>query len=1173
MRGVAGRRLAAMASLAVLAAGVFLVSRVLAAKGLNWATSVTTVASAVLAAITLLLPLLGKLLGGLRGARPVAAISLRQARAGLAATLAKQWEEEDRLRRVYDPWPLPVRWQSAGIETTEPFAGIYQAFTRTPARRLVILGAAGAGKSVLAIKLVRDLLAAWGPDDRVPVLLPAATWTRDCAMTEWITEQLALSQPSLDVRIGTDTGDQVSLPRALVDSGVIPVIDGLDELPQARRAAVIAEINAYGSEYPLVLTSRPEEYHDAVTARGVSRAVVIELKPLAAADVKKYLTDSTDAPASRWQPVLGRLDAEPGGALAQALATPLMIWLARTVYQSAGSRPAELIEPARSADREAIESHLVAAFVPAVYSRRWRRSRPRSFRCGPAQATRWLGFLAYRLDRSRTQEITWWRLPLAEPAFLIVTNVLRAVLYTCTAWLVTVWALTRRGYWRDGGYVGHGRYQDLLLAGPLGRAVRPLTNAAVRSLFKGLNLGTVHHASSDVDAFLRGVAHLGLFTVACLAACFGMLAAVVSLIRKHVPAPETLRPTWRSPLRLLVNPPAWIALVAFFWGYAAVNHRSALAAAWPSTWRWVLLWLVLILAGDLARSMREPVQVAAQADAVSLLRADRRAYLAGKAGRASAVGRMWLWAGGVLAAADGIWVAAGLLVVLVLGSTSGAWVSYLDARLRLAVRGRLPWRTISFLNDAHRSGVLRQAGAAYQFRHIRLQDQLAAGYSPWPRPLQPAAVWAGQRLARLRPLMSDLIERAPRADQGVAGGTTEYRADGADWPISPLWSPDVILLAASAVGLCYTAVFVIGGVAAMLLLFLVAALLIILAAVLAVNRVRARAQLPSGSWSIRVTPAAIELTVAAGTIRLTADDVDLIAVRPIGNDPICSALQARLRPGSALGATTQDGWLPLFWTPLYTSRIPRALVAVLAACIGDRLEARLAFWIRRGRGPDEFEASGSVEITSISATLGRFRIAVPALLVLAGLCAVTDQGGLAALVVMAIFVAILICWYRLAQRAVKRKLPPGPWSLRVRADAIEVTRAGRGIELSPDDVETITFRSIRGTSVSSAVYARLRPEAAARLDVADGWFPIYWAPDLMKNVPGELAMLLAEFAPERLARPLRRKAGATPSPWAPVYRDLSHNDSGASSAGVAQPRSTALPSRPSAGEPRSSIAV
>ena len=100
--------------------------------------------------------------------------------------------------------------------------------------------------------------------------------------------------------------------------------------------------------------------------------------------MKKYLTEGTAAPHDRWQNVFGRLDAEPDGVLALALATPLMIWLTRTVYENAGSDPDELLDPVRLADREAIESHLVAAFVPAVYSGRQRRSRPRSFHCTSA---------------------------------------------------------------------------------------------------------------------------------------------------------------------------------------------------------------------------------------------------------------------------------------------------------------------------------------------------------------------------------------------------------------------------------------------------------------------------------------------------------------------------------------------------------------------------------------------------------------------------------------------------------------------------------------------------------------------------------------------------------------------------------------------------------------------
>ncbi|MBL7630134.1 hypothetical protein I7412_23805 [Frankia sp. CN6] len=54
------------------------------------------------------------------------------------------------------------------------------------------------------------------------------------------------------------------------------------------------------------------------------------------------------------------------------------------------------------------------------------------------------------------------------------------------------------------------------------------------------------------------------------------------------------------------------------------------------------------------------------------------------------------------------------------------WGWFAVARWWLAVRGRLPWRLMAFLADAHeKRGVLRQVGAVYQFRHIELQRRLA----------------------------------------------------------------------------------------------------------------------------------------------------------------------------------------------------------------------------------------------------------------------------------------------------------------------------------------------------------------------------------------------------------------------------------------------------------------
>jgi hypothetical protein len=78
----------------------------------------------------------------------------------------------------------------------------------------------------------------------------------------------------------------------------------------------------------------------------------------------------------------------------------------------------------------------------------------------------------------------------------------------------------------------------------------------------------------------------------------------------------------------------------------------------------------------------------------------------------------------VLPIVVGIFFGGGIgLAVLV----TRAWGNYFVHHVWLAATGRLPWRLMHFLDDAHRRGVLRQAGGVYQFRHARVQERLAEG--------------------------------------------------------------------------------------------------------------------------------------------------------------------------------------------------------------------------------------------------------------------------------------------------------------------------------------------------------------------------------------------------------------------------------------------------------------
>ncbi|WP_308258191.1 NACHT domain-containing protein [Saccharothrix obliqua] len=73
----------------------------------------------------------------------------------------------------------------------------------------------------------------------------------------------------------------------------------------------------------------------------------------------------------------------------------------------------------------------------------------------------------------------------------------------------------------------------------------------------------------------------------------------------------------------------------------------------------------------------------------------------------------------------GLGLACGLMVGFALSALHLRWWWFTVARVWLALRGKLPWELTVFLEDARRLGVLRQAGASYQFRHVLVQERLA----------------------------------------------------------------------------------------------------------------------------------------------------------------------------------------------------------------------------------------------------------------------------------------------------------------------------------------------------------------------------------------------------------------------------------------------------------------
>ncbi len=645
--------------------------------------------------------------------RRLAPAQLDAAADSLATVLADEYARDEKQLHVNDPAPIPVRWSAAGPHlsdhranilrtpitasdgTAQPldmegdFDGIAAFYARVPSGRLVILGAPGAGKSALVLRLARDLLGSREPGAPVPVLLPIASWnSAEEDPWHWAARRLAALHPTV---LRTP-----QLAHDLLTSGrLLPVLDGLDELPEPARPKALTRLRRTLNEPArLVLTCRIEEYEAAVedTDTVLPAAAVVQLEPLSVADLERYLPrtarptgpEHTD---TKWTPVLARLaDAEDRApeveSLRAVLSTPLMVSLARFVYTGTRADPTELLEDDRFRERATLERHLYDAFLSAAYEDTGRAG------WTGEQARAWTGYLAAHLRRTGEQDIAWWRLGEVVP---------RSVRWVGTGLAMAIAALA----------VGVTGYDH-----PWWREWVPVPPWVV------------------------------VLVLGCVAAVLDWCldAPVDAPRRLHWPGRADLQ-ALRSELRLLV---LIVPLAVLLIGALVVLNQN------DSALRGTVLGVVVIPSVVLSRLIDRFTRLADPADApepAELLRADRRTQLVlGPFTPArqplrrlfcetalilvAVVLACWLRIADRSPVTWGDWVLALGLLLLALAvcrwSVSAAG-RLAVARVYLACTGALPWRVMTFLRDAHRRGVLRQSGGLYRFRHIELRNRLAEG--------------------------------------------------------------------------------------------------------------------------------------------------------------------------------------------------------------------------------------------------------------------------------------------------------------------------------------------------------------------------------------------------------------------------------------------------------------
>jgi len=478
----------------------------------------------------------------------------RHAARELAAEVQRQWEKEARRRGlVTEPplmqigWSLDPERTQAGLDTAlveelrvhdrrTPSVDALAEFFRTigPPKILVLLGEAESGKSVAAVLLTLGLLKYRAETAPVPVLFTLASWDPSLRLSDWLKQRLTEEYPWL--RAKEDYGDDAA-ERLLRRGLVLPILDGLDELPKDKQAGVIAAIKESSLLLPgLALTCRIEDYEDVERTEYLRGAVVIRLARMTPEQTSSYLRNA-ESPKyrARWDRVIAELQTNPAGPLASALSSPLMVALAHEVYEDAESQPEELL---KLGDRVAIEAHLLDAFVPALFP-----ARPDPDRTGGrwrvVDARRWLGQLAAGMERRNDTDLRWWELSAdARPA----TSILAGLVAAATAMLSVGLAVGVLFEPYVGVIVGGVTATALGVICAVNKPPKPseiqvkLTGNVLSALMSGLTIGVIVMA---VGTVVRG-AGFGL----AAGLVFGMPIGVLYGLTKPDATPREMSPRY-----------------------------------------------------------------------------------------------------------------------------------------------------------------------------------------------------------------------------------------------------------------------------------------------------------------------------------------------------------------------------------------------------------------------------------------------------------------------------------------------------------------------------------------------------------------------------------------------------------------------------------------------------
>ncbi len=605
---------------------------------------------------------------------------------------------------------------------------------------LLVLGEPGSGKTTQLLLLLQALIERAHRDEMhpLPVLFPLASWgQKQLPLSAWMLQELQRLY-HVPRRLGQAW---------LEAEQILPLLDGLDEVPTALRSACIRAINAYREEHgllPTVVCCRSGAYFAQAERLCLQSAVVIRSLP--PEYVRSYLAAEQDC-----HELAAAIEHMP--SLQEVLTTPLMLMLIKATLQASNEQNSPSAGP--------LEQHLqstIASYIRLMIERRTARQR-----YTPAQLRRWLTWIAQQLLlQSRAEfaleqlQASW--LPertLARRLWKPVTGLLNGLAQGLSNALLFVFILvnqlnteqTLRAYLGPAliGGAATGVAMSYLPAG--GQRWRRLLYALLTGVFFGLTFGLT----------LGLEAGLTFSLVSSLLAWLGVVRHFAGTIE----ATEAISWSWTTLQRRLKRywPKVLLGESLIGLGFAIVIGLSKPLRETAGTTLFLLLLIglccVLIggFLGGISWRTLTLTEVKLSLPAEGIWYSGRNALLLGTLSALASASLLTVafmlifWIGQIIASLTGplslveipdplqiplpvllvltLLPSAAISLALVWNSGGAAFIQHWLLRLLLWRTGCLPLRAAAFLECATDRALLRRVGGSYVFFHRLLLEHFA----------------------------------------------------------------------------------------------------------------------------------------------------------------------------------------------------------------------------------------------------------------------------------------------------------------------------------------------------------------------------------------------------------------------------------------------------------------